>query len=248
MNKYQTLAANTALISIGTLGSKLLVFLMVRFYTGYLTPAEYGTADLITQTANLIIPVASLDIAEGVFRFAADRRAQREQVFSVGVYTVLLGAAALLAALPLLRRVAGDGQLGLLLAGFVVAACTHALCAQFIRAEGHTGLYAVQGICNTAGLYCPECAVPCGASLGRDGIPALHRCGGRLKHAVPGLQGTALAQIPRGSRPDAVAQNACLLCTADSGGRFLVGHGRVGPVYGKVVPGQRCQRHLCCGL
>ena len=33
MNRYQTLAANTALISIGTFGSKLLVFLMVRFYT-----------------------------------------------------------------------------------------------------------------------------------------------------------------------------------------------------------------------
>ena len=66
MNRYQTLAANTALISIGTFGSKLLVFLMVRFYTGYLTPAEYGTADLITQTANLLIPIASLDVAEGI--------------------------------------------------------------------------------------------------------------------------------------------------------------------------------------
>lgn len=39
MNKYQTLAANTILMSAGTFGSKLLVFLMVRFYTGYLTPA-----------------------------------------------------------------------------------------------------------------------------------------------------------------------------------------------------------------
>ena len=77
MNKYQTLAANTILMSIGTVGSKLLVFLMVRFYTGYLTPAEYGTADLITQTANLLIPLVSLDITDAVFRFAADRRSGR---------------------------------------------------------------------------------------------------------------------------------------------------------------------------
>ena len=75
MNKYQTLAANTILMSIGTVGSKLLVFLMVRFYTGYLTPAEY--ADLITQTANLLIPLVSLDITDAVFRFAADRRSGR---------------------------------------------------------------------------------------------------------------------------------------------------------------------------
>ena len=77
MNKYQTLAANTILMSIGTVGSKLLVFLMVRFYTGYLTPAEYGTAALITQTANLLIPLVSLDITDAVFRFAADRRSGR---------------------------------------------------------------------------------------------------------------------------------------------------------------------------
>ena len=152
MNKYQTLAANTALISIGTFGSKLLVFLMVRFYTGYLTPAEYGTADLITQTANLLIPLASLDVAEGVFRFAADRREQRADVFSAGAYTLLFGTAALLLALPLLKLMAGGDQLGTLLAAFIIAACIHALCAQFIRAEGHTTLYAVQGLFNTA-LY-----------------------------------------------------------------------------------------------
>ena len=127
MNRYQTLAANTALISIGTFGSKLLVFLMVRFYTGYLTPAEYGTADL--------------DVAEGVFRFAADRREQRAEVFTIGVYTMLFAAAALLAALPLLRVLIGERQLGTLLAVFIIAACAHALCAQFIRAEGHTALY-----------------------------------------------------------------------------------------------------------
>ena len=150
MNRYQTLAANTALISIGTFGSKLLVFLMVRFYTGYLTPAEYGTADLITQTANLLIPIASLDVAEGVFRFAADRREQRAEVFTIGVYTMLFAAAALLAALPLLRVLIGERQLGTLLAVFIIAACAHALCAQFIRAEGHTALFAVQGMVNTA--------------------------------------------------------------------------------------------------
>ena len=152
MNKYQTLAANTALISIGTFGSKLLVFLMVRFYTGYLTPAEYGTADLITQTANLLIPLASLDVTEGVFRFAADQRERRTDAFSAGVYTVLFGSAVLLLALPLLRVLAGGEQFGLLLAAFIIAACIHALCAQFIRAEGHTTLYAVQGLLNTA-LY-----------------------------------------------------------------------------------------------
>ena len=150
MNKYQTLAANTLLISIGTFGSKLLVFLMVRFYTGYLTPAEYGTADLITQTANLLIPLVSLDITDGVFRFAADRRGRRADAFSVGLKTITLGSAALLAVVLCLQKIPSVHQYGMLLATFVIASCYHALCAHFVRARGNTALFAFQGLVNTA--------------------------------------------------------------------------------------------------
>ena len=54
--------------------------------------------------------------------------------------------------MPLLRVMAGSRSFGALLAAFILAACVHALCAQFIRAEGHTTLYVVQGLLNTA-LY-----------------------------------------------------------------------------------------------
>ena len=150
MNRYQTLAANTALISIGTFGSKLLVFLMVRFYTGYLTPAEYGTADLITQTANLLIPLVSLDITDGVFRFAADRHSGRSDVFSVGLRTITLGSLILLLVIGLAQGNPDIHSYGFLLASFVIASCYHALCAHFVRAKGNTALFAAQGLVNTA--------------------------------------------------------------------------------------------------
>lgn len=54
--------------------------------------------------------------------------------------------------MPPLRVMAGSRSFGALLAAFILAARVHALCAQFIRAEGHTTLYAVQGLLNTA-LY-----------------------------------------------------------------------------------------------
>ena len=150
MNKYQTLAANTILMSVGTFGSKLLVFLMVRFYTGYLTPAEYGTADLITQTANLLIPLVSLDITDAVFRFAAERRGGRTEAFSVGLRVITLGSAGLLLVIALLQGVPAVRAYGFLLASFVIASCCHALCAHFVRARGNTALFAAQGFFNTA--------------------------------------------------------------------------------------------------
>lgn len=79
MNKYQTLAGNAVKLGLGTFGSKILVFLMVRFYTEYLLPTDYGTADLITQTANLLIPLVSLGITDAVFRFAMDGAAGGER-------------------------------------------------------------------------------------------------------------------------------------------------------------------------
>ena len=103
-HKYKTLLSNTFLISLGTFGSKLLTFVMVRFYTGVLTPADYGTADLIMQTANLLLPLVSLGITNGVFRFALDRKEQRRSIFTIGFYTILLGSLVLLAALPLLSN------------------------------------------------------------------------------------------------------------------------------------------------
>lgn len=145
MNRYQKLAGNTLKISLGTFGSKVLVFLMVRFYTEYLTPADYGAADLITQMANLLIPLACLGIPDAVFRFAMDRAEDPADVFSTGVRVTAAGCV-LMALLAAVLPLAHAGLTGI----FVIASCLHTLCAQFIRARGEMTLFAVQGLVNTA--------------------------------------------------------------------------------------------------
>lgn len=150
MNKYKTLLSNTLLISIGTFGSKILVFFMVRFYTGYLTPSDYGTADLITQTANLLFPIISLGITDGVFRFALDNERGRRSVFTVGFITITAGSVLFLAIVPLLNTVKEFKGYIWLIVIYTLASCYHSLCSQFIRARGNTVLFSVQGIINTA--------------------------------------------------------------------------------------------------
>lgn len=150
MNKYKTLMSNTVLISIGTFSSKLLVFLMTRFYTGYLAPSDYGTADLITHTANLLFPIISLGITDGVFRFALDKSSDRKSVFSAGFFTITLGAVLFLLIAPILGLVKEFHGFVWLIIVYTMASCYHSLCAQYIRAIGKTGLFAVQGIVNTA--------------------------------------------------------------------------------------------------
>ena len=123
---------------------------MVRFYTGYLTPADYGTADLITQTANLLFPVISLGITDGVFRYALDNARGRRSIFTVGFSVITAGSLMFVFIIPLLNIVDEfKGHIWLIVM-YTMASCYHSLCAQFIRARGNTALFAVQGIINTA--------------------------------------------------------------------------------------------------
>ena len=91
MGKYKELAHNTIIISVGTLLSKLVTFFMVRFYTGVLTPAEYGTGDLIITTVSLLMPFVSFGISESVFRFLPEYPNEKKSIFSIGIYTVSAG-------------------------------------------------------------------------------------------------------------------------------------------------------------
>lgn len=118
---------------------------MVRFYTGYMSPSDYGTADLITQTANLLFPVISLGITDGVFRFALDNERGRRSIFTAGFIVITLGALMFIPIVPLLGIVKEfRGHIWLIVI-YTLSSCYHSLCAQFIRARGNTGAFCGAG-------------------------------------------------------------------------------------------------------
>ncbi len=150
MSKYKRLLSNTAILGAGTFTSKLLVFLMMPFYTAVLSTTEFGVADLLSQTANLIIPLASVGICDGLFRFTLDAEEKdRKKIFSVAFTVLLIGAAVSLLLLQILRFFDTLGGYIGLIAAYVLAANLHSLCANYIRAQGKTGAFALQGIANT---------------------------------------------------------------------------------------------------
>lgn len=152
MNRYKKLVANSGIIALGTFGSKLLVYFLMPFYTSYLTPEMYSTADLITQTAKLLIPLLSVGITETVFRFALDKSYDKKEVFSAGVYTLLAGGILLACVIPVLSAINYfDGYVYIIIM-YVFAANFHALATQYIRTKDHFKFYAVQGIINTGAV------------------------------------------------------------------------------------------------
>ncbi len=149
MNQYKKLLSNTLIFGIGTFSSKILVFLLMPIYTWILPPADFNVADLITQTANLIIPIAAGCIGEAVIRFGLEKSARKSDVFSCGILTVLIGFAALLLLYPILNLNPYTKGYTMLVYLYVLASSLRGVCAQFVRAKGYVRLYAFDGILST---------------------------------------------------------------------------------------------------
>ena len=146
------LARNTTALTIGRLGSKVLVFLLVRFYTAVLTKEQFGTADLITSLCNFLIPIACAGLSSGFFRFAAEAKSREEQsgVLSAGISILAVASMVFALASPVLFLVPYFSRYVWLILLYVLCANFHYLVSDFVRAQGNYRLFSLQGILNTA--------------------------------------------------------------------------------------------------
>ena len=149
MNRYKKLFSDTVIYGIGTFGSKLLVFLLMPLYTAWLTTAQYGTAELITSTANLLIPIACVGISNGVFRFVAEKGSDKVAVFSTSIALLAMGSAGFALLSPLLALVGYFDGYAWLIVLYVLSANLQSVAAQYVRAIDRSRLFALQGILNT---------------------------------------------------------------------------------------------------
>lgn len=148
-NKYAQLMGNTVIFAIGTFASKVLVFFMMRYYTAVLDTGDFGISDLITQAANVLIPIASVSIASGIIRFGLIKANDKREIFSIGIVTVLCGYLILLLFSPLLVKIEMLSSYMVLIYLYVLTSSLQQTCHQFVRARGHVRLYAFDGIFRT---------------------------------------------------------------------------------------------------
>ena len=100
---YKKLGINIFMFSISSFGTKIIGFLLVPLYTNYLSTAEYGTADMLSTILSILIPIFSIDIADGVIRYVLDKRYEPSSVLHVALKTISLGSIALLILLMCVR-------------------------------------------------------------------------------------------------------------------------------------------------
>lgn len=83
MNKKKELAKNTIIIFLGKVCTQLISFFLLPLYTGYLSTKQYGTVDLIQTYVRLLVPLITIELEMGVFRFLIDARGREKDTKEV---------------------------------------------------------------------------------------------------------------------------------------------------------------------
>ena len=88
-NKYNYLFKNTIFLTIASVGTSLISFLLLPLYTAALKTSEFGIIEIIDISAMLMFYVFSLDISDVVGRFSLDDKLNKPQVLKTGINVLL---------------------------------------------------------------------------------------------------------------------------------------------------------------
>ncbi len=79
---------------VGTFGSKVIYFLLVPFYSFFLSKSELGFYDLILASLTILTPIITIQVSDAVYRDLHDPTRQTlksEKAFSSGLSVIFLG-------------------------------------------------------------------------------------------------------------------------------------------------------------
>lgn len=88
-NRNQELMKNTIVLGIGQIVPKIIALFVLPLLTTYLTKEDYGLYELTLSVASFCIPLLSVQIQQGVFRFLLDSNKEKETIIVTSFYFVL---------------------------------------------------------------------------------------------------------------------------------------------------------------
>lgn len=145
-SKYRMLFKDVVIFGLGTLGSKLILFLLLPLYTKALTSEEYGVADLVFSVSELLRPFISLAIYNGLQRYGLAKDCDKDQAFRCATMVFLAGTAITFAAAPLFGLYGPVREWRWYLAAYAVTVFASKNVMIYLKITDQNKLYAVLSI------------------------------------------------------------------------------------------------------
>ncbi len=152
MSREKDLVKNTFIVAIGRIVTKIWVFLLLPFYTAVLSTKEYGTVELLNTYVALLLPIATFQISDALFRYMIDAR-QNEKREKAVISTIVLFSVAQMIGFSILYGIVLY-FVSIPYAGYlyinVIANMASAMLLQLCRGMGDNTSYAVASFLTAA--------------------------------------------------------------------------------------------------
>lgn len=153
MNKSSKLISNTLILSLGTVGSKMIQYFLLPYYTNVLSTAEYGIVDNLQNISSLLIPIISMTISEAIFRYSMDKHYDPRAIFSNGNIITLIGCIASLIISLFITPFLQSATMVQYMYTVIVYVCVNMFrtnCSLYVKAINKTTLFTIDNMLLTA--------------------------------------------------------------------------------------------------
>lgn len=144
--KIKNLVIDIIIFGIGTIGSKIILFLLVPLYTIAFTEAEYGIADLIYTLGQFIVPVISLAIYSALLRYGMSKDEKKEDVLLNAMLIWVIGSVGTLLLIPLFNLYTAISSWKWYLYLYIIVCFANNNATAYLKAKGENRKYALLAI------------------------------------------------------------------------------------------------------
>ena len=170
-NRGSKLLKNLGIYALGNISSKLIMFILVPVYSFFISPDELGRYDIFFMCVTVLLPIVSMQLRDGTFRFLVDTddEERRKKVVTFSLKTLVRNFIVCAGAGAILSFVLDAKYLWYVI-GFAASLSFYEVIVQAVRGLGHTKAFAGAGIL-TSFLIC-SITLPLVAvfEIGIDGI------------------------------------------------------------------------------
>lgn len=152
MSREKELAKNTAILTFGKICTQFVSFFLLPLYTAILEPGVYGIADLFNSYIYLIIPLVSLMLDQGLFRFLLDCRddsARQKKLLTTVLGVNVITCIAYGVLFCLIQPFIHSEYKIFLLIDVIINVITNTF-LQFARGTGRNGIYSLESFLSAA--------------------------------------------------------------------------------------------------
>ena len=162
---------NLGIYAVGSIGSRLMTFLLVPIYSFFIAPSEFGYYDICFVVAMFAVPIISMQLRDGAFRYLLDATTDEERT-RVVTFTMVAMLRNICACLVL--GVAAHLLFDIRCMWYtLVFACVFALfevVQQMLRGLGHNKLFAGCGILSSFLIFAISVPLVVWTDMGIEGV------------------------------------------------------------------------------